>query len=85
MSLTTHTQGVTFGPRDMVRFPIPHAVIHHHTTHRIGLRNGEMENVNQRNKMGIGMEITIKLDIRPVLVYCVEVYIVAIAEHVRSY
>ena len=39
----------------------------------------------QRNKMGIGMEITIKLDIRPVLVYCVELYIVAIAEHVRSY
>ena len=36
--------------------------------------------------MGIGMETTIKLDIRPVLVYCVELYIiVAIAEHVGSY
>ena len=36
-------------------------------------------------EMGIGMELTIKLDIRPVLIYCVELYIVVTAEYVRSY
>ena len=43
-----------------------------------------MENV-KIEKQKWELETTIKLDIRPVLVYCVELYIVAIAEHVGSY
>ena len=47
------------------------------------MENGECG--NRETGMGIGMEPTIKLDIRPVVVYCVELHIVAIAEHVGIY
>ena len=77
---------MTSDPRHMVPLPFQCSDSSPHNTQNRRYeewRNGECG--NRDTGMGIGMEPTIKLDIRPVLVYCDELYIVAIAEHVGSY